>query len=371
MMKLQFSLIRTLAFFLLAGPVLISCKQTEQKRVTADEAKTFAKKLESSIEKREAGFMDEAIAKETFMKKAGIGSSKEARAFGSGIEQGMKMGTSITRSISKKATYQLVKQYEKDQKQHVLFRMYDDGSLNYHDIELIRDGKDIKIADIFVYTTGEFLSETIKGLYTQMKDVMDNKSVKSSSANWSQKLPEMRQLMSQGKSEEALAIYNELPSEIQRMRAVQIIHVLISSGLNDMSKYSAAIEEYKTLYPNEPNMHLLLLDGYIMNKEFDKALDGVNQLDKMINSDPLLDYYRYLCYTLKEKPDSAKMALEKLVKNKPDFEDGILEMIVINIDDKNNAGADQLIAKYKLNSSFDQEKLEQVLTGKGYTPTEK
>ena len=50
-MKLKFSLIRTLAFSFLLGGALISCKEAEQKPVTPDEAKEFAKKLESSIEK--------------------------------------------------------------------------------------------------------------------------------------------------------------------------------------------------------------------------------------------------------------------------------------------------------------------------------
>ncbi|HEV7782136.1 MAG TPA: hypothetical protein VGO58_12770 [Chitinophagaceae bacterium] len=367
-MKLKIFLIRSLAFSLLLGSVLISCKEQEQKPVTPDEAKEFAKKLESSIEKRNPDFMNEAMDKKTFMKKAGLGSGKDARAFGSGIDEGMKMGTTITRSISKKATYQLVKHYEKDNVQHVLFRMYDDGSLNYHDIELTRAGKDIKIADIFVYTTGEFLSETIRGLYNQVKTAMDKNSIKNSQDEWSTKLPQMRALMTAGKYQEALDVYEDLPADIKRMRAVQIVHVLISSGLNDFTKYSAAIEEYKKLYPNEPNMHLLLLDGYIINKEYDKALDGVNQIDKMIDKDPFLDYYRYLVYNLKEKGDSAKISLERLMKNIPDFEDGMLEIIALYIEEDNKTGAGQWIEKFKLSSSYDQERLEQLLTATGYKP---
>ena len=278
------------------------------------------------------------------------------------------MGNTITRTISKKATYQLVKQYEKDNIQHVLFRMYDDGSLNYHDIQLARSGKEVKISDIFIYTTGEFLSETISGLYKQMKTAMDKKSIENTQDDWSQKLPQMRSLMNAGKYQEALAVYEDLPIDIQKMRAVQIVHILISSGLDDMVKYNAAIEEYKTLYPNEPNMHLLLLDGYIINKEYDKALDGVNQMDKMIDKDPFLDYYRYLMYNLKEKPDSAKVSLERLMNNVPDFEDGILEIIVLYIEEKNKPLADQWIEKFKLSSAYDQQRLEQLLTAYNYKP---
>lgn len=364
-MKLPIFLTRTFIFSLLLSSLLISCKAKEDKPVTADEAKEFAKKLQSSIEKRDADFLDNAMDKKAFMKKAGLGSGSDARSFGSGIEQSMKMGTTITNSISKKATYQLVKQYEKDKVQHIIFRMYDDGALNYHDIELKKSGDEVKVMDIFVYTTGELLSETVKGLFDQMKAMMDKNKTQNSKEEWLTQLPKMRQLMNEGKSEEALAIYDQLPAEVQKMRAVQIVHVLICSGLSDYEKYNGSIEEYKKFYPNEPNMQLLLLDGYIINKEYDKALEGVNEIDKMINKDPLLDYYRYLCYNLKQDTANARTSLERLMKNEPNFEDGMLEIIALYLEEKNKPAADEWIEKFKATSSYDQSKLEMLLQSKG------
>lgn len=306
--------------------------------------------------------MDEAIAKTEFFKKAGLGSGKDARSFGAGVEQSMKIGSAIVKSISKKGTYQLVKQYEKSNKHYVLFRLYDDGSLNYHDIELTRTGGSIKIADIFVYTSGEYLSETIKGIYVQMKDLVDKKTT-TLEDQWIKKLPEMRKLMNEGKYTEASEIYKNLPAQVQKMRAVQIIHVLVSSGLDDEDEYAAAIEEYEKLYPDEANMHLLLLDGFIIKKEYDKALNGINEMDKMINKDPFLDYYRYLIYNLKEDDANAKISLERLMKNMPDFEDGMLELIATYIEEKNNTQAKEWVEKYRLRSSFDQDRLATLIDG--------
>jgi tetratricopeptide (TPR) repeat protein len=135
--------------------------------------------------------------------------------------------------------------------------------------------------------------------------------------SWLLEMPKMRQLLNEGKNKEALEIYDRLPQKIKSMKAVQITHILITSGLDDDEKYEAAINEYTTLYPNEPNMHLLLLDGYFIKKEYDKALHSVNEMDKMIDKDPFLDYYRYLIYKTMEDTVHAKTSIETLMKNMP------------------------------------------------------
>lgn len=360
-MKLAFFLTRTIAFSLSAALLFASCNAEKEQPVTPGEAKDFARQVQSSIEKRNPDFYNTAIDKKTFLKKAGLSSGKNARSFGSGLDERLRMGTTMVNSLSKKGTYQLVKQYEKDGKQHVLFRMYDDGSLNYHDIELVKTGKEVKIGDIFVYTSGEYLSETIKNLFEQMKGMMENKSATPESRAFITDMPRMRELMNQKRYEEAIGIYDRLPSNIKQLRAVQIIHILISSGLEDQEKYSESIEQYKSLYPNEPNMHLLLLDGYLMKKEYDQALYSVNEMDRMINKDPFLDYYRSLIYKLKEDNANRKLHIERLMKNMPDSEDGMLELIAVYLEEKNKAAADEWIEKYKMNSAYDQDILNSVI----------
>jgi hypothetical protein len=139
-MKLLYFNKARITFSLLFALVLFSCN-TPVKPVTAEEAKDFGRQLQSSVEKRDGDFFDHAIDKKAFLKKAGL-ADDDARAFGSGFTEKLNIGTQLVRSLSKKGTYQLVKQYEKDQKQHLLFRLYDNGSLNYHDIELTRSGKE-------------------------------------------------------------------------------------------------------------------------------------------------------------------------------------------------------------------------------------
>ena len=343
---------------------LFSCSSSPEEPVTVQDAKDFARQIQSSIEKRQPEFYNNAFDKKTFLKKAGLPKERDARAFSSALSDKLKMGTQLINSISEKGTYQLVKHYEKDNKQHLLFRLYDDGSLNYHDIELTKAGKETKIADMYIYTSGELFSETMRKIYQEMKGVMDKSS--SADEGWIRDLPRMRALINQRKHEEALEIYERLPADIKKMKAVQIIHITIGAGLDDEGKYEAILDEYTSLYPNEPNMHLITLDGHIIKKQYDKALYSINEMDRMINKDPFLDYYRYLIYNLKQKDDSAKMSIERLMTNLPDFEDGMIELIAVYIEEKNKPEADKWIKEYRLHSSFDQSRLETLLLVNDY-----
>ncbi len=355
---MRFHTFRMLALLLLT--ISYSCKTSPPKPVTKEEAKEFATKLEVSVRKRETAFFNEAIDKKEMLKRADFPESGDSRSFRKGMERGMQMGDNIDKSLTAKGTYSLVKQYEKDGRQHLIFRLYDNGSLNYHDLELIHLGEEVKIADIFVYTTGQLLSETLHGVFVQMKGMMDKNSGLSADDEWVRRMPEIRTLLTQEKYQEALDLYEQMPVSVKNIRAMQIVHIEICSGM-DMEQYDNALKQYQTLYPNEPNMNLLMIDGYIMHKEFDKALEAVNALDKQINTDPMLDYYRYLCYNLLDDQPKGIASLEKLMKTMPDFEEGAIELIATYLQVKDYDKARPLIKKFRARASFNQATLNLIL----------
>jgi antitoxin component HigA of HigAB toxin-antitoxin module len=362
-MKRNFNCMKIL-FILTITIFTLSCKnkkEKEQEQVTTTEAKDFARQLQISIEKKDATFFDNAIDKETFLQKIGLNKAgKDAEGFKRGLSDKMKIGSQLISTMTKGSNYQLVKQYEKDKIQHLIFRLYDQGSLNYHDLELGKHDKEVKIDDLYVYTTGELLSETLNTLYNQMKSFMVSGQVNKDD-NWLAKVPQIRQKMNAGDYTGALRDFESLPEEIQKLKSLSLMHIMITSGLNDDAAYSAAINEYQKLFPNEPNMHLILIDGYIINKEYDKALESVNKLDERINKDPFLDFYRYLISNLKEDKINAKKYIISLVNNIPDFEDGMIELILTYKEDGETEKADSLIKSYKLHNTFDQSKLNSVL----------
>ncbi len=350
----------TVLFFLFSFFLFVSCNQ-EIKPVTQEEAIEFGKQVEISIGKRSSDFMDGAMDAKELMKRASIKPGKNEKDFKEGMSQGMKMGTAIVNALSPKGNYEVVRHYEKNQTRHVLFRLYDQGMINYHDAELSRQGGKVKIADIFIYLNGQHLSETVHSLYLQMADEINmSKGPSEETSRWLKKMPEIRGLINAGRHQEANDIFNEIPAKIKVGRPFQILNVEIASGLGD-ELYRQAIEGYEKSFPNEPNTQLLLLDAYVLRKEYDKALKAVNQLDEAVGHDPVLDYHRSLCYTLLGKTDSSRACLERLVKNKPDFEDAIIELVGTYLDWREFEKAKPLIDRFQNRSEFDQSAMDHVL----------
>lgn len=338
--------------------VIASCKQQPEKPLTKAEVTEFARKIEISIDKRDPTLLNDAIDGDALADKMNLESGRDSRSFEQGLKEGMKMGSKIVAALSEKGTYTMIKEYEKDKVHHLLFRLYDNGMINYHDYELTRTKGKPKVADIYIYMSGETLSETLRNLYVQFKD--DFKASSTRTDDWTRKVTYIRSMITSNKHRDALDTYNEMPEKIKKGRLFQILHIEICSGLSD-EEYSKAIDEYEALYPNEPNMQLLLIDGYTLRKDYQKALNAVNELDKMIDKDPLLDYHRAMCYTLLNDDQKRLECLERLVKNVPEIEEGIIELIYDYLETSEFEKAKPLIDRYKTKSAFNQESLQTVL----------
>lgn len=335
---------------------LFACSGKE-KPILEKEAREFAKQLQQSIEKKDGQFMDDAVDRDEIISRAGLKSNSGAREFGAGIRKAANMGSKIVEALSKEGSYEMVKIYEKDSKQHMIFRLYSDGSINYHDMELKRKKGDIKIADIFVYTSGENLSVTIKGIYDQFAGIID-KSNKTDS--WISSLPDIRKKINAGEYQEAYDIYMNIPEEGRKAKAFRIVKVEICSGLDD-EKHQQAIDELLAAFPDEANMQLILMDAYFMRKEYDKVMGAINAVDKMINKDPFLDYYRYLCYNVMENPVKAKEHLLLVTANYPAFADAQLELAATYLEENNPDSAKMVIKNFRQRKSFPQSRMDDLL----------
>ena len=91
-------------------------------------------------------------------------------------------------------------------------------------------------------------------------------------------------------------------------------------------------------------------------------LGAINSLDSQINKDPFLDFYRYLSYNLLNETPTGKGYLQRLMKRMPDFQRGCQELIVTEMQDKNQAQVDSLVKLYRANKKFNQAELDNILS---------
>lgn len=345
---------KRLIFLLPAFLIVFSNCKMEEKPVSSLEAITVKNIIDSCIKiKRPAEFnklfsarlLAESISKK---QKKKLGSS-----FIKGVSTALSnasMGQQIMSSIKDNGSYEMVKHYEKDSKQHLIYRLYADGSLNYHDFELGRSKGKVYIADMFIYVSGEELSETIADLAENFSD-NNMAGEKDFTA-----LRKMKQLLTEGKHKQAKDIYDRLPTDLKDQRSLQIMHILICSGL-DEEIYMGAIDKFIKLFPDEPYMFLMMIDACMMKKDYTGAIRYIDKTDSVINKDPFLDYYRGLLYKAKGDEVNATMHFETVSKNMPHFADGILALIEQYLEDGKTDKAKETILLYRGRKEFEQESL--------------
>lgn len=339
---------------------LNACKPTPQK-LSESEVKDFARQLEESIKRGNGDFLDEALDEDAFLEHMKLPDTREARGLRKEIKGKLDIGKKIAGAISDQDQYAYVKHYQKDGTYHLIFRLYNtkESSLNYHDYELLKSEGKCRVADIYIYLSGETLAETMRTLlagFFNAKGKEEDDYMRQMNS-----LQEIKRLMQRGQHADAKKRFEQLPESIRRTKPVMLYDVMISSGLAE-DQYTEAIRKYRERFPSDPNINLLMIDGYYLQKDYVKMLGAINALDSQINKDPFLDFYRYLSYNLLNETPTGKGYLQRLMKRMPDFQRGCQELIVTEMQDKNQAQVDSLVKLYRANKKFNQAELDNILS---------
>ncbi|HMP92668.1 MAG TPA: hypothetical protein PKD90_07345 [Phnomibacter sp.] len=343
-------------------PMLAACSQPTP--VTKAEAEAFANQLVSSMQQRDASLFNTMIDAETFaniiLDEMSIPFNK---GFVEGIETGLKnrkMGTELLHNMGDGGSIRLLRVYEKQGQQHVLLRTIfgETDGFNYYDLTLTHNRQnEVKVADMFIYLAGQWLS-------TMMGELMapalgDDKNNANLSAIKS--MQGIRPLLKKGKPREALAIFEKLPAQVRNQKISQIIYLEICNQLEDEDKYLQALEEFESLYPDATNAWLAGIDLAFLRKDYPKALQLVDKLDQHVQTDPYLNYYRGLLLNAYEKPNEAAMAYEKLIAEIDWLALGYLELMIIYAEQGKKEQALQVHNKYVNAPCYNQEYLEGIL----------
>ncbi|HEX2628751.1 MAG TPA: hypothetical protein VHM26_07065 [Chitinophagaceae bacterium] len=338
--------------------VFSSCA-VKEKPLTKEEALAFAKKIEKSIENEDERVFDQAFDYNALSKKLELPKGFKRKDFLDAAAGKMKMARSIISSLGDKGSYKLIRHYEKDGVHHLLFRLYSDGGLNYHDMELTRSKGECKIADMYLYMTGSRISESLTEVYEQLFTELD-KGKNARTEKWMDSLSGIRQNILEQNYTRARELLDQVPPHIRKGKMFQIASIEIADGMGP-EEFDEAIREFETLFPNDESLNLLILGAYMVRKEFDKALQAIDKLDTLVGTDPLLNYHRSICYYNMDQQDKSIEKLELLLKEMPHFEDGLQEMIGTLLGQKEYDKAHTYVKQLQAIPSHDAETLKTLL----------
>lgn len=186
--------------------------------------------------------------------------------------------------------YQLMR--IKPQNGHLIYRMYQEDGLNYHELMIIKSDGEPKIGDIYVYASGEYLSETMARLFLSSM-TSNNALVKKFSPEKQDALMtigEAREAMSQGNFWLAKDYLDSARVHMEDEKAWHLMNVNNSFQLGD-DLYLKSIEDFKEYFEDDPSWLLMGIDYYFFTEEWEKARNLLNKIRSRVGDDPVLSMY--------------------------------------------------------------------------------
>lgn len=241
-------------------------------------------------------------------------------------------------AIIHNGNYRLLREYDQGGRKHLLFRMFGDGGLCYQNFVLIRVGDSIKAADLFNYSSDEWISSSIAM-------VTDMFALRSDSTGDAGILKKMTEQLNSSEYMDLKATFEALAPEYKKNKSIQMIYISACHHI-DLGLYEQALEGYGKTFPDAAGSYLLMLDLYYLRKEYDKGLDCLDKLDKVVGGDTLLDFYRGNIYTAMDKKADALIRYENVYRYDPTLRANVLRLTAAYAaaDQKNKAR--KVIAAY-------------------------
>ncbi len=328
---------------ILIAEEVLSAQSADEKNYT-----DFSKKIETSMNDGDPSILDNSIDFDAIVDKA-----IKTYTIGDNIKNGYR--SSVKKSLEKSSygqrildvmedtgSYKFLRLQRVNNEYRALFRMLDaEGGLNYHNMYLTQTkSKEVKIVDIYTFSNGELMSDTLRrGFLPLMYDA--EKGIIKKLLGWESdfvknlpKIQKMQELNREGKNEEALKIYYELPSSLQKDKNLLILRLRYAADV-DEKEYDSAMQAFRKGFPNDPALDLLMIDSHVINKKYNEAIQSVNRLDKSVGGDPYLHIMRGNIYHADNKFGPAKESAKKAIAEEPQLIDAYWLLVAISLDEKN------------------------------------
>ena len=309
---------------------------------TGERHEDLAKRIEGLIAKRDGQAFDALLDVEVMLAKATRGlavSPENIKAFKQGFRRSFSLSRQIFDALQESGTYSLLRLRRVEGRQRALFRMEADAGFNYHEYVLSAGPDDLRVQDVYVYMTGEFLSETIrrhamnsfassKGFVAKLlgtdRDYLKNLD----------KMKAMNEHVTRGEFQEGLAVYAKLPASLRVEKTYLIMRLRLALGSGDNDAYAKAIEDFEKAHPTDPALDLLSIDGFFLRKEYAKALASVDRLDKRVGGDPYLDVTRADLHIAAGDHAKGRECAARALKKDPGLDDALWSLVTVSLHGK-------------------------------------
>ena len=270
-------------------------------KVTVAEAEKFAKQYLSAIDRQDTKKIVELVhwdaivdrsfkglpTNNDFYKEYSTGAKSILGNFSKGIQSETAVGGS----------YALLKTVRRGKDRHAIFRLVTGasapaggGSINYHNLRLIKlDGK-VRADDIYIARAASWLSESYRNairpvLLKKERPVggFTAKHIKELEDN--QLITDMVKAARSGNAAEASRIYQQLPEDVRNEKTVLTTRLLVT----ERDDFLEAVEAMLSKYPDSPAVGLRLIDFGNQQEDLPMIKRARELLEKWTGGDSYID----------------------------------------------------------------------------------
>jgi tetratricopeptide (TPR) repeat protein len=280
---------------------------------------------------------------------------KSVQEFNKGFKTGIEnfdYGKTINSEIGESGSFDFLRSYINEEGEyHLLFRMSADGGLNYHACKLKEINGEIKMIDVYYFMSGDYISNTISDVYKSTIASISNSNVltrlfKESALSDLLKMNRIKDYMAEQKFEEALVVYETISPEAQKQKIYLLMGMQVAYEVSE-EEYQKIIEKYEEVFPNDPSLPLISLDGAFLKKDFNLALGYINKLDRAVGDDPFLDSYRGNVYYEMGDLQNAEKYFFQMYESYPNYAEAYISLLTVLIDQKKYKNALDVLDEFQ------------------------
>ncbi|SHH44479.1 tetratricopeptide repeat protein [Winogradskyella jejuensis] len=179
---------------------------------------------------------------------------------------------------------------EYEQTYFILFRLYSQSGLNYHDYRIRKnpDTGDFEFTDIYIYLTGEDFSQTLGRIITFTMNSSNSKGKTLKGFQDFMQLEKAIKANQVGNPQRGYYIMEKIKGDISKDKFFLILKSMMAANLGD-EEYLKSLEELFAIHGDDPTIFLNKIDYYLLKGMNYEAVECVEKLKK-ITEDDFLNY---------------------------------------------------------------------------------
>ncbi len=354
---MKYTMVAVVGFLLLG---LVSCTRSEMEKeasssreFTQEEYEALGKRIAKKINARSYDTLNRVLDLKYILEKISqrIASPELANEFSTPLaQQEFKKNFTWARQVAldvaqNHGQYEFVRFHRKKNVPHLLLRLTSDSGFDYHDYEVRTIADSLRFTDVYVYTSGEYISYTLQDVVTRI--VTEQQQNKLSRTHhdlddYRSKTVAMKQKIEEKDFAGALQVYNSFPALTRKSKALMLYKLNITSNM-DMSLYQQTVSEYKKLFPNDPSLSMLSLNTYFAQGDYASTLQYLNKLDTIVGGDSYLNLFRSTLYYMMGEKDKAMGLIDAYIKAKPKDTNGYWKKFELYMLEEKNEDAIEVL----------------------------